>query len=67
MARPSNEGVYLVELLTDKAKDWIRTNVMWQSYHLWGENITVERRFLVDTICCMNASGLTPNQDYRLR
>ena len=57
--------VYFIVPLTESAKEWIKENVVDQSYEE-GE-LAVEHRYIEDIVEGMQEAGLTLNEDFWVR
>jgi hypothetical protein len=56
------KSVYLLQPLTDRAKEWVEENVDYES--TLGDSIGVEWRYILPILAGMKQDGLRIDEDY---
>ena len=51
-------SIYIVEPLSEDAKDWVDENVGLEAWQWWGNGFTVEHRYIGDLVEGMLSDGL---------
>ena len=58
--------VYLIELMTQEAEEWVNENLALEPWQWLGGNIGIEHRFVENILYGMTDDGLILGEDFRV-
>ena len=62
----NNPSVYVLIPLTDQCKEWIASNLSYESWQLIGDGIAIEHRYIDDVIALLQKFGNILGVDFRV-